>query len=69
MKRLTFTSFQAGTGIDASWKEEYHRNRDVLLTSSEQRQIADLRNQLSLCEISSGNFLSISAKQVQIVVA
>ncbi|MEO8972233.1 MAG: hypothetical protein ABI406_11620 [Ktedonobacteraceae bacterium] len=25
MKRLTFTSFQVGTGIDASWKEEYHR--------------------------------------------
>jgi len=39
--------YLSGTGIDASWHEEYHRNRDALLTPSEQLQLADLRAQLS----------------------
>lgn len=42
--------YLSGTGIDASWKQEYHRNQEVLLTLSEQRHLADLRAQLSVVQ-------------------
>lgn len=42
--------YLSGTGIDASWKEEYHRHQDALLTPSEQSQMADLRAQLSIVQ-------------------
>jgi proline iminopeptidase len=45
--RVRALIYLSGTGIDASWHEEYHRTRDALLTPSEQRQLADLRAQLS----------------------
>ncbi len=48
--RVRALIYLSGTGIDASWHEEYHRNRDALLTPSEQRQLADLRAQLSLVQ-------------------
>ncbi len=48
--RVQALIYLSGTGIDASWKEEYHRNQDALLTPSEQRQIADLRAQLSIVQ-------------------
>ncbi len=48
--RVRALIYLSGTGIDASWKEEYHRNKDALLTPSEQRQLADLRAQLSVAQ-------------------
>jgi proline iminopeptidase len=42
--------YLCGTGIDASWHEEYDRNRDALLTPSERRQLSDLRAQLSVVQ-------------------
>lgn len=48
--RIRALIYLSGTGIDASWHEEYHRNRDALLMPSEQRQLADLRAQLSLVQ-------------------
>jgi proline iminopeptidase len=48
--RVQALIYLSGTGIDASWKEEYHRNQDALLTPSEQRQMADLRAQLSIAQ-------------------
>jgi proline iminopeptidase len=42
--------YLSGTGIDASWKDEYHSNRVALLHPDEQRQLADLRTQLSLVQ-------------------
>ncbi len=48
--RVRALIYLSGTGIDASWKDEYHRNRDALLRPDEQRQIADLRAQLSLVQ-------------------
>lgn len=40
----------SGTGIDDSWKEEYHRNRDALLIPSEKHRLAELRTQLSIVQ-------------------
>ncbi|HEX6477689.1 MAG TPA: alpha/beta fold hydrolase [Ktedonobacteraceae bacterium] len=48
--RVRALIYLSGTGIDASWKEEYHRNRDALLTPSERSQLADLRARLSLVQ-------------------
>lgn len=48
--RVRALIYLSGTGIDASWHEEYHCNREALLTPSEQRQLADLRTQLSLVQ-------------------
>lgn len=48
--RVQALIYLSGTGIDASWKEEYHRNQEALLTPVEQRQIADLRAQLSVVQ-------------------
>ncbi|MDQ2713346.1 MAG: alpha/beta hydrolase [Chloroflexota bacterium] len=48
--RVRALMYLCGTGIDASWKEEYHKNQDALLTPSEQHHIADLRAQLSLVQ-------------------
>ena len=48
--RVQALIYLSGTGIDASWKEEYHHNQDTLLTSSEQRQLADLRARLSVVQ-------------------
>jgi proline iminopeptidase len=48
--RVRALIYLCGTGIDASWHEEYYRNRDALLTPAEQRQLADLQEQLSLAQ-------------------
>ena len=48
--RVRALIYLSGTGIDMSWKEEYHRNQDALLTPSEQHQLADLRAQLSVVQ-------------------
>lgn len=48
--RVQALIYLSGTGIDMSWKEEYHRNQDALLTPSEQRQLADLLAQLSVVQ-------------------
>ncbi len=48
--RVRALIYLSGTGIDASWKEEYHRNQDAQLTPPEQRQLADLRAQLSVVQ-------------------
>ena len=48
--RVRALIYLSGTGIDASWKEEYHRNQEALLTPSEQHQLADLRAQLSVVQ-------------------
>lgn len=48
--RVRALIYLCGTGIDASWREEYGRNRDALLTPSEQRQLADLGAQLSVVQ-------------------
>lgn len=48
--RVRALIYLSGTGIDASWHEEYHHNQDALLTPSEQRQLADLRAQLPLVQ-------------------
>ncbi|GCE29761.1 proline iminopeptidase [Dictyobacter alpinus] len=48
--RVRALIYLCGTGIDMSWKEEYHRNQDALLTPSEHRQLADLRAQLSVAQ-------------------
>lgn len=42
--------YLSGTGIDASWHEEYHRNREALLTPSEQQQLDNLYAQLSVVQ-------------------
>ncbi len=42
--------YLCGTGVDASWHEEYHRNHDARLTSSERRELVDLRTQLSTAQ-------------------
>jgi proline iminopeptidase len=48
--RVQALIYLSGTGIDASWKEEYHYNQDALLTPSERCQIANLRAQLSIVQ-------------------
>jgi proline iminopeptidase len=48
--RVRALIYLCGTGIDASWREEYDRNRDALLTPSEQRQLTDLGAQLSVVQ-------------------
>ena len=48
--RVRALIYLSGTGIDASWKEEYHRNQDALLTPSEQRQLSALHAQLSVVQ-------------------
>lgn len=48
--RVRALIYLSGTGIDGSWREEYHRKHDALLTPSEQRQHADLRAQLSVVQ-------------------
>lgn len=48
--RVQALIYLSGTGIDASWKEEYHRNQEALLTSSEQQQLANLHAQLSVVQ-------------------
>lgn len=48
--RVRALIYLCGTGIDASWHEEYRRNRDALLTPSEHHQLADLHAQLSVVQ-------------------
>ena len=48
--RVRALIYLSGTGIDASWKDEYHSNRVALLHPDEQRQLADLRTRLSLVQ-------------------
>lgn len=48
--RVQALIYLSGTGIDASWKEEYHRNQEALLTPSEQQQLANLHAQLSVVQ-------------------
>ncbi len=42
--------YLSGTGIAASWRDEYRTNQAARLTPSEQRQLADLQTQLSLVQ-------------------
>jgi proline iminopeptidase len=39
--------YLSGTGVDASWHEEFRANRAAALNPSEQRQLAELRTQLA----------------------
>ncbi|EFH80267.1 alpha/beta fold hydrolase [Ktedonobacter racemifer] len=48
--RASALIYLSGTGIDASWKVEYHRNQGALLTPFEQQELTDLRAQLSVAQ-------------------
>jgi proline iminopeptidase len=48
--RVRALIYLSGTSIDASWKEEYHRNQEALFTPFEQQRLANLRAQLSVAQ-------------------